>query len=93
MSKQFYFKKFSLAYVHSLVLFDPRIVPYYVLPLRAIEDLWVDDNEGVLNISGTSPLDCLVPYVGHLLVESYQSAEMQSVYFKASPADWVLGVR
>ena len=33
MSKQFYFKQFSLAYVRSLVLFDPLIEPYQVLPL------------------------------------------------------------
>ena len=46
-------------------------------------------NEGVLRISqsscitGTSPSDCLVSYLGHSLVGSYPSAEVQSVY---SPA-------
>ena len=39
MSKQFYFKQFSLAYVHSLILFVPEIGPYQVLPLRTSVDL------------------------------------------------------
>ena len=39
MSKQSYFKQFGLALVHSLVLFDPKIEPYQVLPLRARVDL------------------------------------------------------
>ena len=33
MSKQFYFKKFSLALVHSLVLVEPEIGPDQVLPI------------------------------------------------------------
>ena len=55
-----------------------------------------DDNEGVLHIpqsssiAGTSPSDCLVSYPGHSLggVGSYPSAEKQSVYSTAFPADW-----
>ena len=39
MSKQSYFKQFSLAYGHSLALFDPKIGPYQVLPLCASVDL------------------------------------------------------
>ena len=39
MSKQFYFKQFSLASVRSLVLFDPYIGPSQVLPLPARVDL------------------------------------------------------
>ena len=51
MSKQFYFKQFNLAYLrslnaktvnsqkHGLVLFDPLIGPYQVLPLQARVDL------------------------------------------------------
>ena len=39
ISKQFYFKQFSLVYVASLFLFDPRIRPYQVLPLRVRVDL------------------------------------------------------
>ena len=41
-----------------------------------------DGNEGVLNIpqsssiTGVSPSDCLLSYPGHLLGESYPSAEM-----------------
>ena len=38
MPKLFYFKQFSLAEVHSLVLFDPQTGPYQVLPLRARVD-------------------------------------------------------
>ena len=33
-------------------------------------------------IAGASPSDCLVSYPGHLLRESYLSAEMQSVDHK-----------
>ena len=51
-----------------------------------------DGNEGVLRIhhssstAGTSPSDCLVSYLGHLLGGSYSSAEVQSVDSTA-PAD------
>ena len=54
-----------------------------------------DDNNGVLripqsfSITGASPSDCLVSYPGHLLGESYPSAEVQSVYFTA-PAEWAI---
>ena len=50
-------------------------------------------NKGVLcipqssSITGPSRSDCLVSYLGHLLEESYFSAERQSVYSTA-PADW-----
>ena len=37
MLKQFYFNQFSLAQVRSLVLFDPQIGPYQVLPLLTRE--------------------------------------------------------
>ena len=46
---------------------------------------WSNGNKGVLHISqsfritGASPLDCLVSYPWHLLVESYSSADIQSV--------------
>ena len=46
MSKQFYFKQFSLVYVHNLVLFDPLVGPYQVLPLRAGVDLGAIPMEG-----------------------------------------------
>ena len=39
MSKQSHLKEFCLANAHSLVLFDPEIEPYLVLPLRGREDL------------------------------------------------------
>ena len=44
-----------------------------------------DDNEGVLHIlqistAGALPSDCLMSCLGHLLVGSYTSAEMQLVY-------------
>ena len=50
-------------------------------------------NEGVLcihqssSITKPSTLDCLVSYPGHLLKESFPSAEVQSEYTTA-PADW-----
>ena len=52
-----------------------------------------DDNKGVLcipyssSITGTSPSDCVVSYLGHSLAEFSLSAEMQSVYSAAS-AHW-----
>ena len=54
-----------------------------------------DSNEGIshipqsCSITGTSPPDCLVSYLGHSLGEGecYPSAEMQPVYSTA-PADW-----
>ena len=39
--KQFYSQQFGLAWVHSLVLFDPYIGPYQVLPFRARVNLGV----------------------------------------------------
>ena len=51
-----------------------------------------DGNEGVLgipqssSITGISPSDCLVSYLGHYLGESYLSSGMQFVYSTA-PAD------
>ena len=39
ISKQLYFKQFSLASAYSLVLLDLNIGPYQVLPLRVREDL------------------------------------------------------
>ena len=48
-------------------------------------------NEGVVRIpqspciTGTSPSDCLVLYLGHSLGTSYPSAEVQSTYSTAPP--------
>ena len=53
----------------------------------------IDGNEGVLrlpqssSITGASPSDCLVSYPGHLLRESYHSAELSRS--RASPLDEV----
>ena len=58
MSEQFYFKQFSLAQEHSLVLFDPYIGPYQVLPLWARVDLGVMTMKGYSTfpqISGLEP--------------------------------------
>ena len=49
-----------------------------------------DGNEGMLripqssNLTGTSPWDCLVSYLGLSLGESYPSTEVQSVYSAAT---------
>ena len=69
--KQSFFKQFSLAYLHDLVLFDPEIGRCKVLPFRVRVDLGV--NEGVLripqssSITGTSPSNCLVSYPATLV--------------------------
>ena len=47
MSKQSYFKQFSLVKVQSLVLFDPSIGPYQ-------SGIGSDGNEGVLRIPQSS---------------------------------------
>ena len=79
---------------YSLVLFDPYIGPYQVLPLQARVDLGAMAMKGLSafpqssGITGTLPSRCLVLYPGYSLGESYPSAEMQSVY-SATPADWV----
>ena len=87
MSKQSYFKQFSFAKVHSLVLFD-RTLSGATTPGQSGPQS--DVNEGVLNnpkssgVTGTSPLDCLVSYPGHSLGEVYPSSEKQLVYSTAS---------
>ena len=54
-------------------------------------------NEEVLHIpqsssiTGVSPSDCFVSYLGHSLGVSYLSAEMQSVY-SIAPADWAVEI-
>ena len=56
----------------------------YQVDLKAMSGPGSDGNEGVLHIpqsssiTGTLPSDCLAPYTGHSLRESYPSAEMQS---------------
>ena len=68
MSKQSYFKQFSLG--HSLVLFDTEIGPYQVLPLQARVDLRMIAMKGYSTfISRTLISGVLAP-----------SAEKQSVY-------------
>ena len=53
-------------------------------------------NEGILHIpqsssiTKASPSDCLVPYPGHSLEESYPWSEIQSVY-STTPANWANG--
>ena len=53
-----------------------------------------DSNKGTLcipqssSITESSPSDWLASYPGHLLGESYSTAEMQSVYSVAQ-ADWI----
>ena len=73
-----------------LVLFNPSIGPYQVLPLRARVDLGAMAIEGYSAFpkAGTSPSDCLVSYPGHPLGGSYPFAEKQSVYSTA-PAGYL----
>ena len=54
-----------------------------------------NDNKGILcipqnpSITGATPLDCFVSYLGLSLGESHSTAEMQSVYSTA-PANWAI---
>ena len=92
MSKQINLKQFRLAYIHSLVLFDPKIGPYMLLPPRAIVGLGAMTRKGhsattlaqISTITGGSQSDCLVSYPGHSKGGGYFfSAGKQLVY---SPA-------
>ena len=77
MSKQSYFKQFSL------VLFDPR--HYQVLPLLAREDLGAMAMKGYFAFSKAASLPELhfLGIISRTLVRgvSYPSAEKQSIYF------------
>ena len=99
MSKTFLFQAvqfnqtihFSIS--KPLVLFNPwiRILSGATTPGQRVPGN--DGNDGVLripqssSITGTSPSDCLVSYLGHSFGESYPSAEKQPMYSTA-PADW-----
>ena len=54
-----------------------------------------DGNQGVLrlpqssSITGSSPSDCLVSYLGHSLGGPYPSAEVQLLY-STDPSDWAV---
>ena len=99
MSKQFYFKQFSL----NVKTVNPK--PWFssIWPLDSPlsgattsgqSGPESDGNKGVLrihhssSIPGTSPSDYLMSYLGHLFgLGSYPSAEVQSMYSTAL-ADW-----
>ena len=84
MSKRFLFQAIQFS---QTIRFSITITPSQSV-------LGSDGNKGVLripqssSITGTSPSDCLVSYLGYSLGEgSYPSAGVQSVYSTA-PADW-----
>ena len=95
MSKTFLFQaiqftqtiQFSISML--LVLFNPYIGPYQVLPLRPRVDLWAMAMKGYSVFPKTPALDYLVSYPGHSLGGSYPSAEVESVYSTA-PVDWAI---
>ena len=62
MSKQFYFKQFSLALAHNFGLFSPLIGSLSGATTHGQSGPWCNGNEGVLNITGTSPPDFSVSY-------------------------------
>ena len=86
MSKQLYFKLFSLE-LHSLALFDPLIGPYQVLPLQAKVDLGAQGNKWVLSIPLRSIRLLSVICRTFVLEGVFSSAEMHLVY-SAALADW-----
>ena len=81
---------------HCLILFNPEIGPLSGTTTPGQSGPESDGDKGVLripqsfSIAGTSPSDCLVSYLGHSLWSrgSYPSAEKQSVYSTAFPANW-----
>ena len=78
---------------NSLVLLKQSIEPLSSATNPGQSGPGSDGNEGVLRIpqsfiiTGTSPSDCLVSYLGHSLEGFYPSAKEQSVY-SIAPADW-----
>ena len=58
----------------QLIIFDSDIGPHQVLPLPARVDVGAMKNKGVLrilqsaNMTGISPSNCLVSYLGHSFV-------------------------
>ena len=91
MSKQFYFKQFSLAYVQFSSIWPiDRTLSSNTSPGQSGPGS--DGKEGVLHISRSSNItgvlrsDYLVSYLGESLEESNPSVEKQSVYSPA-PAD------
>ena len=92
MSKNILFKtiQFSISTQFNSIWPQNRILSNATTPSQS--EPGSDGDKGVLhilqssNITEASPLDCLMSYPGHLLRESYSSAEMQSVY-SAAPAD------
>ena len=81
----------------QIVLFDPSIGPYQVLPLWARVDQRIKQGLRVpqsSSITEASPSDYIVSYPGHLLEESYPFAEMHLVY-SAAPTNWArrIGVK
>ena len=97
MSKQFYFKQFGLALVHSLQVKTVLFQAVQFSISMHFSSIWPidrtpgnDGNEWVLHIpqssciTGISLSDSLVSYPEHSLERrSYHSAEMQSVYSTA----------
>ena len=67
MSKQFDFKQFSLVQVHKLVLFDPEIGPYQVLPS------WDSEDMGAMAMKGYSAF----PLPSRLGLENIPTASLQ----------------
>ena len=92
MLKLFYFKQFSLGYIHSLVLFDP-LIGLSGATSPGQNEHGSDDNKRVLHIPQSSRInealrsDCLVSHTGYSLKGSYSPAEMQLMYSTA-PTDW-----
>ena len=73
----------------QLVLLDPLIMTLSGATIPSHGGPGCNVNEGVLRIpqnsciTGASQSDCLASYLGHPLVGSYPSAEMQSVHYTA----------
>ena len=83
ISKQFYFKQFSLAWVEFSSIWHKD---WTLFGATTPGQSWAgsDGNEGVLripqssSITEASPSDCLVSYLGHSFGVSYPSEERRS---------------
>ena len=83
-----------------LVIFNPQIGPYQVLPLRDQSGPGSDGNKGYFripqssSIAGTSPSNYLVSYTGHSFGGGgLTPLQRSSRVYSTAPADWATKIK
>ena len=91
--KQFFFQTFQFSINAQFSSIWPINRTLLGVTTQSLGGPGSDGNKRIIHIpkrsriTGTSPSDCLVSYLGHWLRKSYPSAEIYSVYSPA-PAGW-----